>query len=293
MTQRDHQRHQRDDMYEQDRGQGQFGGSGQPAGQHQQGGGYGGQQGGHQGGGYANEPRGRHQGGEQSFQRDYGARQQQGYSGGSYAGDYGGQQGGYSGSQGGYQGGYPGGYQGGYQGGYPRDYGGASGGYGDQGWRGPRQWNPQGGHMGDRADFQGSYPRSAQYEPIGGYGDQGSSAGVYAGPGDSERDYLRHTQGRGSQGWPEQGYQRGYFGGYQSGGGFEAGSNEQFDPDYHQWRSEQIRNLDEDYRSWRNDRYKKFADEFNTWRSQRSAGGSGTNTGSTSGNESTPSSKSK
>lgn len=281
MTQRDHQRHQRDDMYEQDRGQGQFGGSGQPAGQHQQGGGYGGQQGGHQGGGYANEPRGRHQGGEQSFQRDYGASQQHGYSGGSYGGDYGGQQGGYSGG--------PGVSQGAYR----RDYGGASGDYGDQGWRGPRQWNPQGGYMGDRADFQGSYPRPGQYEPIGGYGDQGGAAGVYAGPGDSERDYLRHTQGRGYQGWPEHGHQRGYFGGYQSGGGFGDAGHEHFDPDYHQWRSEQIRNLDEDYRSWRNDRYKKFADEFNTWRSQRSAGGSGTNTGSTPGGESTPVNKPK
>ncbi len=45
-----------------------------------------------------------------------------------------------------------------------------------------------------------------------------------------------------------------------------------FDPDYQQWRDEQIRNLDSDYETWRKDRYKKFSDEFNTWRSSRSTG---------------------
>ena len=49
------------------------------------------------------------------------------------------------------------------------------------------------------------------------------------------------------------------------------------DPDYHQWREEQIRNLDNDYQSWRQDRYRKFSDEFNTWRASRS-GGQGQNT---------------
>ena len=42
-----------------------------------------------------------------------------------------------------------------------------------------------------------------------------------------------------------------------------------YDPDYQQWRNEQMRNLDNDYESWRADRYKKFSDEFNTWRSNR------------------------
>ncbi len=42
-----------------------------------------------------------------------------------------------------------------------------------------------------------------------------------------------------------------------------------FDPDYRQWRNEQMRKLDEDYDEWRRDRYKKFSDEFTQWRSNR------------------------
>ena len=44
----------------------------------------------------------------------------------------------------------------------------------------------------------------------------------------------------------------------------------QFDPDYHQWREEQLNALDDDYRAWRGERYQKFADEFSQWRSGRS-----------------------
>jgi hypothetical protein len=47
--------------------------------------------------------------------------------------------------------------------------------------------------------------------------------------------------------------------------------HEPFDPDYQQWRNEQIRNLDNDYRTWRGERYKKFSDEFSNWRNGRSA----------------------
>ena len=42
-----------------------------------------------------------------------------------------------------------------------------------------------------------------------------------------------------------------------------------FDPDYAQWRREQMRALDKDYRDWRRSRYEKFADEFNAWRQNR------------------------
>ena len=41
------------------------------------------------------------------------------------------------------------------------------------------------------------------------------------------------------------------------------------DPDYHQWRSEQIRQLDDDYDQWRRERYQKFSEDFNNWRSTR------------------------
>lgn len=63
-----------------------------------------------------------------------------------------------------------------------------------------------------------------------------------------------------------------------------------YDPDYEQWRNEQLRNLDNDYESWRGERYKKFSDDFNTWRSNRSrdsdmttSSRSGNASGSTSG----------
>lgn len=45
--------------------------------------------------------------------------------------------------------------------------------------------------------------------------------------------------------------------------------HEQFDPDYHQWRADQLRSLDNDYRQWRDERYKKFSEEFDSWRKNR------------------------
>lgn len=45
-----------------------------------------------------------------------------------------------------------------------------------------------------------------------------------------------------------------------------------FDPDYHEWRAEQMRQLDKDYALWRQERYRKFAEEFETWRRQRFSG---------------------
>ncbi len=52
-------------------------------------------------------------------------------------------------------------------------------------------------------------------------------------------------------------------------------SNHRFDPDYHEWRAEQMRQLDRDYAVWRQERYRKFAEEFETWRRQRFSGFSG------------------
>ena len=80
--------------------------------------------------------------------------------------------------------------------------------------------------------------------PAGGYGSYGSTDGAYG-------DVQRHN--------PQQGQQHGHF-----------------DPDYHQWRTEQMNKLDEDYRSWRSDRYKKFSDEFKSWRSARQTEADGT-----------------
>jgi hypothetical protein len=55
------------------------------------------------------------------------------------------------------------------------------------------------------------------------------------------------------------------------------------DPDYQQWRNEQLERFDDDFEAFRRERYGKFADEFNTWRSNRanqqaSGGKAGTGT---------------
>jgi len=89
---------------------------------------------------------------------------------------------------------------------------------------------------------------------------------------------------------------------FSSGGlrGQEASHGRHYDPDYEQWRNEQLRNLDNDYESWRGERYKKFSDDFNTWRSNRSRDTdtsqqtrSNTASGSASGGTSSPSTGSK
>ena len=47
------------------------------------------------------------------------------------------------------------------------------------------------------------------------------------------------------------------------------GQGRHFDPDYQQWRNEQLERFDDDFEAFRRERYGKFADEFNTWRSNR------------------------
>jgi len=42
-----------------------------------------------------------------------------------------------------------------------------------------------------------------------------------------------------------------------------------YDPDYEQWRHEQMQQLDDDYEAYRRERYGKFADDFNAWRAKR------------------------
>ncbi len=55
----------------------------------------------------------------------------------------------------------------------------------------------------------------------------------------------------------------------------QSSGDEEFDPDYYQWRSGQMRALDDDYRTWRReDHSKKFSVEFETWRDARQKSGS-------------------
>lgn len=178
-----------------------------------------------------------------------------GYSGSQQGGGYpergypGGQQSAYQGYQGEQQGGYGGGY-GPAPGRREFGYGGGSG-YGDQGYGRSRQ--DQGYSRHSQQGGWGGHERSDFGRDTQGW-DRGAGGSNY---GNSDQQYVR--QGR---------------------------TSEPFDPDYHQWRQEQVDALDEDYRNWRNDRYKKFSDEFNKWRTERDAqrgsdksGGSGSASG--------------
>lgn len=87
----------------------------------------------------------------------------------------------------------------------------------------------------------------------------GSTAGV---PGLDDRSADRsgreeRMRGRSSDGLSYQG---------------SAPVQRQFDPDYHQWRADQIRKLDEEYEQWRKERFQKFSEEFDSWRKQRLSG---------------------
>jgi len=76
---------------------------------------------------------------------------------------------------------------------------------------------------------------------------------------DRERGHGIYGNAEGSQRYASQGQQpRGHH-----------------DPDYQQWRDEQLRMLDADYESWRKDRYQKFSNDFSQWRSSRTSGTSG------------------
>lgn len=183
----------------------------------------------------------------------------------------------------GYPGGYPGGLQqgyGGYYGGYDSGYyGGREREYGS-GWsNGPRSRGPYHGnedypghphYSGDRHHDRSSRP--------GAYGQfrQGGQSGRH--DWDDDHGYEHDNSGR-------------YYGRQHQ--GRSGGHDDQFDPDYSQWRDEQMRGLDEDYRTWRNERYKKFSDEFSQWRSQRGSRENADDTGSSSGNQGSSSSPDK
>ena len=82
---------------------------------------------------------------------------------------------------------------------------------------------------------------------------------------------MREEYGRREQRDPYTGYAMGSprYGDDAGWGREDAGQRQYFDPDYYQWRNEQMSALDDDYRNWRQDRYKKFSDEFSTWRNSR------------------------
>ena len=122
-----------------------------------------------------------------------------------------------------------------------------------------------------------------QWEPENSRGPRGyGHSQSYGGP----LGYMDETQ-RGSRNWQQHAdrFQRassqsGYNpGGYTSPsrGGYDQGGYEgnfgsggmHHDPDYQQWRTEQIRGLDNDYKAWRDERYTNFSNEFGEWRKGR------------------------
>jgi hypothetical protein len=132
-----------------------------------------------------------------------------------------------------------------------------SGNYGRADWnqgQGPRTWQ-------DNQRFRNE-----------GYGQ--SAADRYSGYSDS-RDWQ--SQGPSDQ---DRYGANGYQGNWQRGQG---GGQSYHDPDYHQWRSEQLSQLDRDYDEWRQHRYQRFADEFNDWRGNRNRGSQGVNASPTAG----------
>jgi len=122
-----------------------------------------------------------------------------------------------------------------------------------------------------------------------GYDARSDSPGGYGGDWNAQRAWrddqrVRHWQGsgqtygqssadnyQGSRGWQGTPGNQDRYGdnGYQ--GNFQQGQRGQayHDPDYHQWRGEQLSKLDRDYDEWRQHRYQRFADEFDQWRSSR------------------------
>lgn len=167
------------------------------------------------------------------------------------------------------------GYQGGSQGYSQGSYGGSQGGYGSaQGGYG----SAQGGYGGSQGDYGGQ-----DFQGAGGYGQSrarrfAESQGYhdYEGPGSYQASRGRFQYDEDDAYGPAM-YARGSYGGAGYGSPDDAGRfnpQSQFDPDYTQWRSEQLRSFDDDYRNWRKERYGKFSDEFNQWRQSRQGGAS-------------------
>ena len=149
-----------------------------------------------------------------------------------------------------------------------------------QGWRSRSDQDRYGSRdLDDPYTSDRTYGGGQQHEQRHDYADSGREYGQY---GLHDRDDQRYGSRRPS------GLDRDYRGaGYAGPGGYGGGfggqdvgrgrgqygggqrENQHFDPDYDQWRREQLRALDDDYNQWREDRFKKFSDEFSTWRSSR------------------------
>lgn len=145
-------------------------------------------------------------------------------------------------------------------------------GYGPQGVQGAP--GAQGGLYGPQTNYGGRSPTGRSYQG-GGYEGGGYQGGGYQGGG-YQVNYADQHRGYGSPNYGHQEQWNDGRGDYGQGSGYSAGNQaDDFDPDYQQWRNEQLRSLDADYRNWRQDRYKKFSDDFSSWRQNQQSGQSG------------------
>jgi hypothetical protein len=145
----------------------------------------------------------------------------------------------------------------------------------DQGGQSSQRFGGQYRHGYDaRTDSTGGYG-SSNYGPDQNYGSgnydrgyRGQDNDATYGQSSADRYQGAQQQGRGWQGSP--GNQDRYGdNGYQ--GNWQQGQRGQsyHDPDYQQWRSEQMQRLDRDYDEWRQHRYQRFSEDFDNWRSNR------------------------
>ena len=153
----------------------------------------------------------------------------------------------------------------------------------DTNYRGPQEYGNRGTQGGSQRDTYGNYglsrdagynPRETNandnWEPENSRGPRGyGHSQAYGGPLGYQDDSHR-----GDQSWQQfnDRFSRSGAQGGNTQGGFESHSGtggQHHDPDYHQWRSDQIRGLDSDYKAWRDERYSKFSSEFGEWRKGR------------------------
>jgi hypothetical protein len=179
----------------------------------------------------------------------------------------------------------------------------AQGGNHDQGGQSSQRFGAYRHGYDARSDSTGGYG-SSNFGPdnsfgSGNYGGGDWNAGSYGSRGSNDfwrgrgRD-VGPTYGQssaddyqGSRGWQGAPNNQDRYGdnGYQ--GNFQQGQRGQayHDPDYRQWRNEQLSRFDLDYAEWRQDRYQRFSEDFENWRANRdndqgSPGRSGSQSGS-------------
>ncbi|AKJ27708.1 major ampullate spidroin [Caldimonas brevitalea] len=143
----------------------------------------------------------------------------------------------------------------------------------EQGWTSSQgRGQPQTGGMHDgRHDRR--MDQDAERQPQSSFGQGGMEASWMATSSPPGAGPGPMTDEAGAVGHYGPGYSdpRRHFGG----GSVTEQHHDHYDPDYHQWRNEQMRLLDDDYQAWRRERDQRHFSEFDEWRRARRAGMTG------------------